>query len=786
MRDLEKLGAFYLGRLYDAESRRVTDEPLLYDAKDLTTHAVIVGMTGSGKTGLGVALLEEAALDGVPALVLDPKGDMGNLLLAFPQLRAEDFLPWVSAQEATRSGQTPEQLAASTAGLWRRGLADWGQGEERVARYCDAVDRAIYTPGGGGGRQLRVLQSFAAPPAALRDDVELITGRVDAAVGGLLSLLGKTSDPVTSREHVLLANILHRAWRKGRDLDLGTLVQQIIRPQFEQLGVLDLETFYPARERQALALELNALIASPSFAPWLTGEPLDVGRLLYTAEGRPRIAVCSLAHLSDEQRMFFVTLLLGELVTWMRAQPGTGSLRALLYMDEIFGFFPPSAAPPSKAPMLSLLKQARAYGLGVVLATQNPADLDYKGLANCGTWLVGRLQTERDRERLLDGLQGPASAGGRAWGRAELGRLLGGLGKRVFLMSNAHEDEAVLFHTRWVLSYLAGPLTRQQIERLMPPPPEEEKSAAERTPPSEEIGAAATEAQSVRPAPPPEVGVAFLPLRERGDSGAAGASGAADVRQLVYRPALLARAQLHFKRASATVDEWRELAVLAPIAPGARSPDWQGARLLPFDAATIPSGDPRGRFAPLASAAKRSAFWSAARKRLVTFLYREQTLTLFSHPGTKSTSHPGEGEGELRIRVKSLLAERRDREVEKVKQRYASRLASLRERIRADEERVERERSQLRDRGGRFLGAQALERAQRRPRDHRDSGRESLAPRSSRRGAGAGASAGAAQEARAARVRLHLGSRGGSRSLRRGGRAAEDRGTASEGGRRHR
>src|SRR3990172_8052895 len=172
---------------------------------------------------------------------------------------------------------------------------------------------------------------------------------------------------------------------------------------FGKIGVVDLESFYPAAERTKLSMRLNNLLASPTFASWLEGEPLDVAEMLYTPAGKPRLAIVSIAHLDDAQRMFLVTILLNEGLAWIRTQPGTSSLRAILYMDEVFGFFPPSANPPSKTPMLTLLKQARAYGLGVVLATQNPVDLDYKGLGNAGTWFLGRLQTERDKLRVLYG-----------------------------------------------------------------------------------------------------------------------------------------------------------------------------------------------------------------------------------------------------------------------------------------------------------------------------------------------------------------------------------------------
>ncbi|MDH5567944.1 MAG: DUF853 family protein, partial [Myxococcales bacterium] len=344
--DYEKLGAFYLGRPYNLSTGETQAEPLLYDAKDLTTHAVIVGMTGSGKTGLAITLLEEAAIDGIPVIAIDPKGDLGNLLLTFPQLRAQDFRPWIDESEAARAGLSPDAHALATAELWRNGLAKWGQNPSRIARFADAADRAIYTPGSRAGRPLSVLRSFAAPPPALAEDEEALRERVQGAVSGLLGLLGIEADPIRSREHILLATLVERAWREGRDLDLGALIRGIQKPPFERVGVLDLESFYPEKARFDLALAVNNLLASPGFATWLEGEPLEAGSLLYTSEGRPRISILSIAHLSEAQRMFVVTMLLHQIIAWMRAQPGSRTLRALLYMDEIFGYFPPTANPP--------------------------------------------------------------------------------------------------------------------------------------------------------------------------------------------------------------------------------------------------------------------------------------------------------------------------------------------------------------------------------------------------------------------------------------------------------
>lgn len=465
--DYEKLGAFYIGRPYDA-TRRVPEPGLvLYDSKDLVTHAVCVGMTGSGKTGLCISLIEEAALDGVPTIAIDPKGDLTNLMLTFPELRPEDFRPWINEEDAAKKGLAPDAYAAQQAQLWRDGLASWGQDGDRIKRLRDAADIAIYTPGSNAGIPVSILSSFAAPPQAIRDDTELLRERIVTTVTSLLALVGIEADPIQSREHVLLSTLFSEAWTTGRDLDIAHLVGQVQKPPVAQIGVMDLESFYPEKDRQRLALAINNLIAAPGFSVWLEGVPLDIATLLRTTEGKPRVAIMSIAHLSDAERMFFVSLLLNQVLGWMRTQSGTTSLRAILYMDEIFGYFPPVATPPSKQPLLTLLKQARAFGLGVVLATQNPVDLDYKGLANTGTWLLGRLQTERDKARVLEGLEGVAATANAKFDRAQIDTMLAGLGNRIFLLNDVHEDGPRLMETRWAMSYLRGPLTRDQIKTLM-------------------------------------------------------------------------------------------------------------------------------------------------------------------------------------------------------------------------------------------------------------------------------------------------------------------------------
>ncbi|MGD9721681.1 MAG: ATP-binding protein [Pirellulales bacterium] len=703
MHDFEQLGMFYLGRPYDLKSGATQPEPLLYDAKDLTTHAVCVGMTGSGKTGLCLALLEEAAIDRVPAIAIDPKGDLGNLLLTFPELRPQDFRPWVDESEAARKGISPDDLAAKTADQWRSGLAQWDEAPERIARLRAAVDLAIYTPGSTAGLPLTVLRSFAAPPEAVRNDAEALRERIGAAVSGLLALLGVDADPIRSREHILLSQLLDDAWRNGRNVDLGGLVHAIQRPPFERVGVVDIETFFPATQRLDLSMRLNNLLASPGFAGWLEGEPLDVGRLLYTAEGKPRLSIISIAHLSDAERMFFVTILLGEVLTWIRTQPGTSSLRAILYMDEIFGFFPPTANPPSKTPMLTLLKQARAYGLGVVLATQNPVDLDYKGLSNTGTWFLGRLQTERDKARVLEGLEGASAAAGAKFNRGALEATLAALSNRVFLLNNVHENEPVVFQTRWCLSYLRGPLTRAQIQTLMAPykaahatagtgpdQPSQPAAAASASAPAGSVASAASMIKAAatrdRPLVPPEAGECFMPRR----------GPAPDDQPLVYRPTLFGSARLHYVDAKAGVDTWQDVLRIVPLAEQAEDQVWDSATELEKDFADFETQPTAGaQFAPAPAEALRGKSYARWQKELAAHLYTKERLKLWTAPGLKEYSKVGESEAEFRIRVQQRAREERDEAVDELRKKFATKHEALEDKIRRAHQRIEREKSQF-------------------------------------------------------------------------------------------
>ncbi len=457
-------GQFYLGRITNPTTGETSQIPLLYNPADLTTHAVVVGMTGSGKTGLCLDLLEEAALNNIPSLMIDPKGDITNALLHFPDLLPADFQPWINADEARRSGKTSEQAATDTADLWRNGLSEWDIQPERIQSLKESVQFAIYTPGSTAGFPLSILASLAAPTIPWADNKELLREQISGTVTALLGLIGlKNIDPVRSREHILLANIFETAWSQGIDLDLSELIMQTQSPPFEKLGVFDIDRFFPEKDRFELAMLLNNILASPAFQAWLEGEPLDIQALLFTPTGQPRHTIFYIAHLPEAERMFFVTLLYTAVESWMRAQSGTTSLRALIYFDEIFGYLPPVENPPSKEPMLRMLKQARAFGVGMVLATQNPVDIDYKALSNAGTWFIGKLGTDQDKQRLLDGLASVATEG---LNRQEYDHLISAIGKRVFLLRNVHEPQPILFQTRWAMNYLAGPVTRAQIPAL--------------------------------------------------------------------------------------------------------------------------------------------------------------------------------------------------------------------------------------------------------------------------------------------------------------------------------
>ncbi|MCB9384731.1 MAG: DUF87 domain-containing protein [Bryobacterales bacterium] len=685
----EKLGVFYLGKSYDLDQASLRDDLLLFDSKDLTTHGVVFGMTGSGKTGLSICLLEEALIDGIPVIAIDPKGDVGNLLLNLPQLRPEDFRPWVQESVARQEGQTPDEFAASQAELWKNGLAKWDESGERIQRLRDAAEMAIYTPGSEAGIPVSMLKSFAAPSEQLRNDREQMRDRVQAAAGSLLGLVGIEADPVQSREHILISLLLDKAWREGRDLSLPELIQQIQNPPVERVGVFDLESFYPSKERFGLAMAINNLLASPGFEAWMQGASLDLDSLLYTEEGKPRLAIFSIAHLGDAERMFFVSTLLGEVLSWMRRQPGTTSLRALLYMDEIYGYLPPTANPPSKQPLMTLMKQARAFGVGVLLATQNPKDLDYKALSNAGAWFVGRLQTDRDRDRVLDGLEGAAAGSGLPFDRADMERKISGLGKRVFLLYNVHEREPEAFQTRWALSYLCGPLTRDQIDKLMAgrkPAPAGVKPAVATVAAAPAATTPAPEAAAA-PAMPPDVPQYFAPLRTIGPADA----------KLEYRPALVGVARVHYSDRKSKLDQTHDLTVWTPVEDAPTPVDWQAAEDFEIDPAGLDSNarsDHAAAYAALSSEACKSKNYGVWSKRLAAWVYSDRPLELYLSPTLGQTSDPGETERDFRVRLDRVAREERDLRKEKLRQKYASKIATLQDRVRRAEQTVEKEKEQ--------------------------------------------------------------------------------------------
>lgn len=665
MQDFEALGAFYLGRREGAPA----DEPLLYDSRDLTTHGVCIGMTGSGKTGLCLALLEEAAIDGIPVLAIDPKGDLPNLLLTFPRLAGADFAPWIDPDAARRAGSDVAGFAAQEAQRWRDGLAGWGQDGARIERLRAAAEVAVYTPGASAGIPLAVLAPLAAPAPDILAAPELLAERVDAAAGALLGLLGIDGDALASREHLLVAQLLTHAWSAGRDLDLPALIAGIQRPPVARIGVMEVDSLFPPAERFAFAMRLNTLLASPQFALWSHGEPPDPARLLSTPDGRPRIAIVSIAHLGERERMFVVATLLAQVLAWTRRQAGTSSLRAILYFDEIAGYLPPVANPPSKPPLLTLLKQARAFGVGVLMATQNPVDLDYKALANCGTWFVGKLQTERDRARALDALEGASASGGAPFDRAAMERVLAGLGPRRFLLHDVHEEAPVVFQSRWCLSYLRGPMTREQIAAAAG------RRGAAPAPAPAAVG------DGARPALPPTVAERFLPVRSLAPHGA----------RLRWRPWLAGHARVAYRDAKQGVDTTRDVRWRAPLA----DPPWSGAEAAgdwPWDAlAATPDGD--GGWGPLPAGA--ATLVAAATRAFADTVARVDRLALARCAALALTARPDEDEGAFRARVQQAARERRDADTEALRRRWAPKLDALAERIRRAEAAREREAAQV-------------------------------------------------------------------------------------------
>ena len=686
----EKLGSFYLGTQYDLKKSLITKNAVNYDARDLTTHAVCFGMTGSGKTGLCVDLLEEAALDKVPAIIIDPKGDITNLLLQFPNLQPQDFKPWINPDDARRKGKTVDEYAQYTAELWRNGLNQWGIDSTRIKALQDSADFVIFTPGSDAGIPVSLLSSLAAPKLSYEENSEIIREQITGTVAALLELAGVNADSVRSREAILLATIFDYFWKKKQDLDLATLISSIQKPPVRKLGVFDVDTFYPEKDRFELAMAFNSLIASPNFQSWLKGESLDIDNLLYDNKGKPRHCIFYLAHLSERERMLFVTLLLEKVLIWVRGQTGTTSLRALLYFDEVFGFMPPVAEPPSKKPLITLLKQARAFGLGCILVTQNPVDIDYKGLTNTGTWFIGKLQTERDKKRVLDGLQGVASQSG--IDTKDYSDLISSLSSRVFLYHNVHENEPIVFYTRWAMSYLRGPMTRPQIKQLMINR-KELMNTSKTTDSVQTLKLAeskVTEETLSRnpPALSPGIPEVFFPL-DLSENKAKnsiiekfGNNVSIENIKLRYKPTIFGSGTVHFFDRKESIDKQIEKNLIIENLDQTSFLDWKNAKATKVGNTDLLNNknqvsDKEAFFDLIPELANSLTELKNLNKDLKDFLYYSSVLKLKMNDDLDVIQHPEESERDFKIRLLQRSREERDAEVDKLKGKYAKKLDKL-------------------------------------------------------------------------------------------------------------
>lgn len=675
----ELLGQFYLGKRVDPDKGVREEGYYLYDSADLTTHAVSVGMTGSGKTGLSIDLLEEAAMDGIPAIIMDPKGDMANLLLNFPDLAPASFRPWLSEEEARKEGVSLDDLAERTAVTWKKGLADWDQDGDRVAALQNAVDRKLYTPGSNAGIPLSIASMGAFPGHEIMDKREIFLDSVQAAATDFLTLAGIQADPMTSRDHILLSTIIEKLWGQGKSISIEDMVALVMDPPLDKVGVIPLETYYSKKDRMDLAMAMNNVLAAPSFGIWMEGEPLDIGKLLYTEDGRPRHSILSISHLSEPSRMFFVTMVLHKLLAWIRRQPGTSSLRAIFYMDEIFGFLPPVANPPSKTPLLTLLKQARAYGLGLVLASQNPVDLDYKALSNIGTWFIGRLQTKQDKDRLLDGLEeGETGLGG---DRDRIDQILSDLPKRTFLVKNVHADRLDLIQSRWAMSYLAGPLSRPQLALLK----EEEEGRVE----MDAAPQAPSGEEAERPVQAEEAAVAHLPSLDGVDQYLV------DGGEGVYIPVLYGLGETTYFDRSVKTEARREVIWSTPLREGPIPVDWSmtaGVTARPEDLVKdLPSG---GRLSPIPADRVSKKTMKAWAKDLEDYIYRNDRFLLYENKKLSLVSDPEESLSDFQVRADLAFREERDRAVRALKASYEKKIRAAEAKVETARKRLEKEEDQ--------------------------------------------------------------------------------------------
>ncbi len=682
----EKLGVFYLGRHEDDP-----EKPVLYDSRDLLTHAMCIGMTGSGKTGLCLGLLEEAILDDVPAIIIDPKGDLGNLLLTFPELQPSDFLPWMNEDEARRKSIDVDTLAKEKATLWKSGLESWGQDGDRIKRLKNKAKFSIFTPGSSAGLPVSILSSLGAPSAEIIEEPEFLSDQVAGTVRSFLGLMNEDLDS-QSPIFVFLGALFEHFWKKNESLDIGSLINAVQHPPIDKIGFMDLDSIFEPKKRLELAKKINNLAASPGFSAWLEGEPLDIPSLLFTDAGQPRVSIFSISHLDDNERMFFVSTLLNQMVSWMRTQSGTTSLKALLYMDEIYGYLPPVANPPTKAPFLTLLKQARAFGIGLVLATQNPSDIDYKALSNAGTWFLGRLQTKQDRDRVVSGL---INSGGQFSNRKVIDDILSGLESRSFMLHNVHEDAPVVFQTRWVMSYMKGPLTRNDIRVLMEPQKTEVKTqqaimlsgdAPTAAPMQVAAPITAPKKDSIRPLVPEGITEFFMKPGIEAQKPST----------LLYRPMIYAWGSSYFDDAKFGLDQNIQFGMVHGLQMDPLILDWSKAFRVDLDPAEFSTDPEDGSFMDLPKLAGKKASYTKWSRSVVDYLYREEQITCWQCPKLRLKSQGSENQSAFVQRVRDVVREKRDNELDKLRDRYEKKIKTAQTRLQKAEHTLETQEDQAR------------------------------------------------------------------------------------------
>ncbi len=690
---VDKTGYFYIGKSFSMEKGETLDTPVHYDSRDLTTHAVCIGMTGSGKTGLCVDLLEEATLNGIPSIIIDPKGDMTNLLLAFPGLQADDFLPWINDEDARRAGVDRKRYAEKVAGIWKSGLEEWGIGRERIARYKGAAEFRIFTPGSRAGYGLSILSSLLAPELSWDTEEETLREKIRGTVSALLGLVHYSTDPIRSKEHILLSNIFEHYWRRGEDLSLEKLIGAISNPPFEKLGVLDIDTFIGGDERKKLLLALNGIIASVSFEDWIKGEPLDIGRFLKNEQGVPSVSIFYTAHLSDNEKIFFTSLLLEEMLAWVRSQPGTNDLKSILYIDEVFGYMPPYPAnPPTKKPLLLLFKQARAFGTGVILTTQNPVDIDYKALTNAGTWFIGKLQTEQDKARLIEGLETVTGESGEQFDRKYFDHLISSLKKRVFIHHNVHNDKPEIFKTRWAMSYLRGPLTKEQIKRL---------AKVERVAPEQERAKKKGLADVVKVLPDIAEGYPrfFAPARFAAAFVLQKYEIAADTshtEEKFYVPHLFGRCHVIIDRSRPPVSLSKDAAYLCMTDATQEFFLWKQTEVSMKAFASAPAAETAFGYQLVSKRLEKKQGFKEAQKKLMAEVMRTNEFDVYYCPDLKLYSEIGETLEKFEERCALAFESKKDSAIDTVRDRFEKRINRIQDKIerkKLDKERYEHDAS---------------------------------------------------------------------------------------------